>query len=97
MDKGKVNSKQFKEIVDDIMEEDLSIDEILDKHGFKEMDTKELEKIIKTVMDNNPQSVSDYNSGNDRAIKFLMGQIMKETKGNANPQLVTEKLTEMLK
>ena len=97
MDKGKVNSKQFKEIVDDIMEEDLSIDEILDKHGFKEMDTTELENIIKTVMDNNPQSVSDYKSGNDRAIKFLMGQIMKETKGNANPQLVTEKLIEMLK
>ncbi len=97
MDKGKVNSKQFKEIVDDIMEEDLSIDEILDKHGFKEMDTTELENIIKTVMENNPQSVSDYKSGNDRAIKFLMGQIMKETKGNANPQLVTEKLTEMLK
>jgi len=97
MDKGKVNSKQFKEIVDDIMEEDLSIDEILDKHGFKEMDSTELDNIIKTVMDNNPQSVADYKSGNDRAIKFLMGQIMKETKGNANPQLVTEKLTEMLK
>ena len=96
MDKGKVNSKQFKEIIDDIMEEDLSIDEILDKHGLKETDTNELDNIIKTVMDNNPQSVTDYKSGNDRAIKFLMGQIMKETKGNANPQLVTQKLTEML-
>ena len=97
MDKGKINSKQFKEILEDVMESDLSIDEILDKHGFKEMDNSELESIIKTVMDNNPQSVSDYKSGNDRAIKFLMGQIMKETKGNANPQVVTEMLTNMLK
>ena len=97
MDKGKINSKQFKEILEDVMESDLSIDEILDKHGFKEMDISELESIIKTVMDNNPQSVSDYKSGNDRAIKFLMGQIMKETKGNANPQVVTEMLTNMLK
>ena len=96
MDKGKISSKQFKDIIEDIMEEDLSIDEILDKHGFKEMDSSELDNIIKTVMDNNPQSVSDYKSGNERAIKFLMGQIMKETKGNANPQLVTEKLTEAL-
>ena len=96
MDKGKINSKQFKDIVEDIMEEDLSIDEILDKHGFKEMDSSELDNIIKTVMDNNPQSVADYKSGNERAIKLLMGQIMKETKGNANPQLVTEKLTEAL-
>ncbi len=97
MDKGKVNSKQFKEIIDDIMEEDLSIDEILDKHGFKEMDTCELDNIIKKVLENNEQSVNDYKSGNERAIKFLMGQIMKETKGNANPQLVSEKLVEMLK
>ena len=53
-------------------------------------------RIIKNILDNNEQSVTDYKNGNDRAIKFLMGQIMKETKGNANPTLVTEELTKML-
>ena len=54
-------------------------------------------EIIKNVIDNNKQSVLDYQNGNERAIKYLMGQIMKETKGNANPQLVNEKLLEFLK
>ncbi len=97
LDKGKINSKIFKEIIEDIMESDSSIDEILKDHNIKEMGEDELVEIIQTVLDNNTQSVEDYKNGNERAIKFLMGQIMKETKGNANPQLVTEKLIEMLK
>ena len=97
LDKGKINSKIFKEIIDDIMESDSSIDDILKEHNIKEMGEDELISIIQTVLDNNTQSVEDYKNGNERAIKFLMGQIMKETKGNANPQLVTEKLIEMLK
>ena len=85
------------DIIDDIMESDSSIDDILKEHNIKEMGEDELISIIQNVLDNNTQSVEDYKNGNERAIKFLMGQIMKETKGNANPQLVTEKLIEMLK
>ena len=79
------------------MEQDKTIDEILDDHGIKEMDDSELDSIINKVMEDNPKSVSDYQNGNERAIKFLMGLIMKETKGNANPTLVTEKLIKALK
>ena len=96
LDSNKINSKIFKDILDDIMEQDKSIDEILDDHGIKEMDDSELDGIINKVMEDNPKSVSDYQNGNERAIKFLMGLIMKETKGNANPTLVTEKLTKAL-
>lgn len=97
LENGKINSKIFKQILDEVMEEDLSIDEILDKNNIKEMPLSELEEIIDTVLTNNNQSVTDYKNGNERAIKFLMGQIMKETKGNANPTLITQKLTEKLK
>lgn len=97
LENGKINSKIFKQILDEVMEEDLSIDEILDKNNIKEMPLSELEKIIDNVLTNNRQSVTDYKNGNERAIKFLMGQIMKETKGNANPTLITQKLTEKLK
>ena len=97
LDSGKINSKIFKEILDDVMESNDSIDKILDNHDIKQMSEDEVIDIINTVIENNPQSVQDYKSGNERAIKFLMGQIMKETKGNANPQLVTEMLTNMLK
>jgi aspartyl-tRNA(Asn)/glutamyl-tRNA(Gln) amidotransferase subunit B len=96
LDKGKINSKIFKEILDDVMEKDLDIDAILKEHNVKELSEDELIKIIKEIMKNNEQSVNDYKSGNERAIKFLMGQIMKETKGNANPELVTSKLKELL-
>lgn len=96
LDKGKINSKILKEILDDVMERDSDIDEILKLHDVKEMDESELLEIIDSVINDNPQSVTDYKNGNERAIKYLMGQIMKETKGNANPQLVNEKLIEKL-
>lgn len=97
LNEGKINSKIQKEILDDVMEQDKDIDEILKDHNVKEIGEDELVGIIQNILDNNTQSVNDYKNGNERAIKFLMGQIMKETKGNANPQLVTEKLKEMLK
>ena len=96
LDSGKINSKIFKDILEDVMESDSSIDEILNEHGIKEMSEEELDTIITDVLDNNSQSVTDYKNGNERAIKFLMGQIMKETKGNANPKLITDKLIEKL-
>ena len=97
LDKGKINSKIFKEILEDVMESDSSIDEILEDHNIKEMSEDELDKIINDVLDNNSASVNDYKNGNERAIKYLMGQIMKETKGNANPSLINQKLIELLK
>ncbi len=97
LDSGRINSKIFKQILEQIMEEDLSIEEILDKNGVKEMGEEELVSIIKSVIENNEQSVNDYKNGQERAIKFLMGQIMKETKGNANPSLVNQKLIDLLK
>ena len=51
---------------------------------------------IKTIIANNPESVADYKNGHDRAIKFLMGQVMKETKGKANPKMAMDILTEEL-
>lgn len=97
LDNGKINSKIFKDILDDVMETSDDIDKILDLHGIKQMGEEEVISIINNVVSNNSQSVEDYRNGNERAIKFLMGQIMKETKGNANPQMVTEKLIEILK
>ena len=44
--------------------------------------------MVEKVVENNPQSVVDFKAGKDRALGFLVGQIMKETKGKANPQIV---------
>lgn len=96
LDNGKINSKIFKTILDEVMEETSSIDEILKNNDVKEISIDDIKKIITEVIDNNEQSVNDYKNGNERAIKFLMGQVMKETKGNANPQLINEELLKAL-
>ena len=97
LDKGTINSKVFKDILNDLMESDNFVDEIISKKGIIIIsDPNELKSIIKTVLDNNPNSVNDYKNGNERAIKYLMGQIMKETKGSANPELVNKLLEEEL-
>ncbi len=59
-------------------------------------DTGELEKSVQSVLEANQPSVDDYKAGKENAIKYLMGQVMKETGGKANPQMVMEILKEKL-
>ncbi len=98
LDNGDINSKVFKEILNDLMEKDINVDEILKNSGIKIInDPSELLEIINNVLKNNENSVNDYKNGNERAIKYLMGQIMKETKGSANPEMVNKLLITELK
>lgn len=97
LDDGSISSKIFKEILKDILESDLSIDDILKSKNITLVnDTEELEKIILHVLDLNNDSVISYKNGKENAFKYLMGMIMKETKGNANPKIVNEILKELL-
>ncbi len=65
-----------------------------DKGLVQISDEGELRKMVTEVLDNNPQSIEDYKNGKDRAIGFLVGQIMKATKGKANPPMVNKLLLE---
>ena len=56
----------------------------------------QIRNIIKEVIISNEESVTDYKNGHDRAIKFLMGQVMKMTKGKANPKMAMDILIEEL-
>lgn len=93
-----LTSKNFKEILDTILESPKKIVEIMQEKGIENItDDKEIKEVIEKVIKGNPESVTDYQNGHDRAIKFLMGQIMKETKGKANPKLAMDLLTSELK
>ncbi|MGM9878759.1 MAG: Asp-tRNA(Asn)/Glu-tRNA(Gln) amidotransferase subunit GatB [Bacilli bacterium] len=95
LSKEEISSKIFKEILPSVMEEDIPIETILENN--KQVDSKEeVEKVITDVLNNYPQSVEDYKNGKDNAIKFLMGMIMKETKGKINPKLAMEILKDNL-
>ena len=86
MDNNTLTSKNLKEILDTILESNKTIKEIMQEKGIENItDDTEIRETIKKIIADNPESVQDYKNGHDRAIKYLMGQIMKETKGKANP------------
>ena len=60
-------------------------------------DASELLAMINTVLDNNPQSIEDFKNGKDRAVGFLVGQVMKASKGQANPAMTNKLIQEELK
>jgi aspartyl-tRNA(Asn)/glutamyl-tRNA(Gln) amidotransferase subunit B len=69
------------------------IDAIIEEKGLKQMnDTGALEKIVDEVIAANAKNVAEFNAGNDKALNALVGQIMKASKGTANPQQVNELL-----
>jgi len=97
MDSNKLTSKNLKDILDIVLESDKTIEEIVKENGIENItDDKEIRETIKKIIEANPESVADYKNGHDRAIKFLMGQVMKETKGKANPKMAMDILTEEL-
>jgi aspartyl-tRNA(Asn)/glutamyl-tRNA(Gln) amidotransferase subunit B len=92
-----LTSKNLKDILDIVLESENSIQSIMSEQGIENItDDSEIRNIVKEIISNNPESVNDYKSGHDRAIKYLMGQVMKETKGKANPKIAMDILIEEL-
>ncbi len=97
MDDKTLTSKNLKDILDDVLESNKNITEIMKDKGIENItDDKEIREVIKRIINDNPESVNDYKNGHDRAIKYLMGQVMKETRGKVNPGVAIEILTEEL-
>ncbi len=72
-------------------------DAIIEQRGLKQIsDSSELEKIISEIIDNNPEQVAQYRAGKEKLIAFFVGQVMKATKGKANPGQVNQLLVKQL-
>lgn len=94
---GKINNNTGKKVLRDMFETGKSPEIIVKEQGLIQIsDEGALEEIVERILDANPQSIEDYKNGKDRAIGFLMGQIMKETKGKANPQMVNKMLLDKI-
>ena len=92
-----ITSKNLKEILEKVLTEKTSIKEIISSSDIQNItDTSELTNIVEKVISSNEESVNDYKNGHDRAIKYLMGQVMKETHGGANPELAMSILKDKL-
>ena len=71
--------------------------EIVEEKGLKVVsDTVKIEEICEKVVEANPGPVEDFKNGKEKAFGFLVGQVMKETKGQANPQIVNEILKRLI-
>lgn len=97
-DAGTINSSVAKEVFEKVFEDDIDPEQYVEEHGLKTVhDEGALRSTIEQILKDNPQSVSDYHSGKQKAIGFLVGQTMKAMKGKANPSMVNEILTELLR
>lgn len=86
-----ISSKIAKDIFEKMLDNKLEPKQIVEKEGLSQItDSKFIENLVDEVIKANLESVNDLKSGKDRALKHLMGQAMKLSKGKANPKLVTE-------
>ena len=95
IENGTISSKIAKTVFKELIEKGGDAETIVKEKGLVQIsDEGALTKIIVEVISNNPQSVEDFKSGKGKAIGFLVGQVMKQTKGQANPQMVNKILAE---
>ena len=94
---GTISSKQAKKVFKALADKGGSAKEVVEAEGLVQLsDPAQLLPLITEILDNNQQSIDDYKAGKKKATGFLVGQSMKATKGQANPQVVNQLLTEEL-
>lgn len=97
IDDNTISGKIAKTVFRDMIETGEKPETIIEEKGLKQVsDTSEIEAIIDKVIASNQQSVDDFRNGKEKAIGFLVGQVMKESRGKANPQIVNEILIKKL-
>ncbi len=95
---GTISGKIAKTVFELMSDGDKNPVEVVKEKGLKQQsDPKELEKLIKKVINENQNKVKEYKSGKEKLFGFFVGQVMKVSGGKANPQLVNEILKKKLK
>ena len=98
IDKGTISSSIGKKVLEELFENPKDPEEIIKEKGWIQIsDEGAIKEVVMKVLEANPQSIADYKAGKDRALGFLVGQAMKETKGKANPKMLNEMFLEELK
>ena len=97
IDKGTISSSIGKKVLEELFENPRNPEEIIKEKGWIQIsDEGAIKEVVLKILELNPQSVADFKSGKDRALGFLVGQAMKETKGKANPQMLNKMFLEEL-
>ncbi|MCI8352466.1 MAG: Asp-tRNA(Asn)/Glu-tRNA(Gln) amidotransferase subunit GatB [Clostridia bacterium] len=89
IEKGTISSAIAKKVLEEMFENGEEPSKIIEEKGWVQIsDEGAIKEVVLKILADNPQSVQDYKGGKDRAIGFLVGQAMKQTKGKANPQML---------
>ena len=98
IDKGTISSSIGKKVLEELFENPRDPEEIIKEKGWIQIsDEGAIKEVVLKVLEANLQSVADYKGGKDKALGFLVGQAMKETRGKANPKMLNEMFLEELK
>ncbi len=94
---GTITATTAKEVLEAAFESGEMPAQIVEQRGLRQVDdSDEIGRVAQEVIDANPKAVADYQSGKDSAIKFLVGQVMRETRGRANPNGAADALRGLL-
>lgn len=97
IDKGTISSAIAKKVLEELFNEVKMPSKIIEEKGWVQIsDEGAIKEVVMKVLENNPQSIADYKAGKDKALGFLVGQAMKETRGKANPQMLNKMFLEEL-
>lgn len=97
IEKGTISTKIARDVFKEMLETGKEATQIIEEKELVQIsNVDELKKEVERVVHSNPQSIEDWKNGKDRALGFLVGQVMKATKGKANPQVVNELIRERL-
>lgn len=97
---NKLSSSSLKSVLVDLLQKDKlpDIDEyILENNFIQNSNQDELNEVVQRVLESNPKPLEDYINGQEKALQFIVGQVMKETKGQANPQIVKDIILNSIK
>ena len=97
IDKGTISSAIAKKVLEEMFKNPEMPSKIIEAKGWIQIsDEGAIKEVVAKVLEANPQSIADYKAGKDKALGFLVGQAMKETKGKANPQMLNKLFLEEL-
>jgi len=95
--RGVISGTSAKLVFEEMFNTGKSAEEIIVERALSQIsDTQEVEEVVSRVIRENPKALADYKAGKEQALKFLVGQVMKATRGRAQPQLVNELLKKKL-
>ena len=94
---GKLSGKMAKQAFASMFETGISPEKWLQKNGGQITDTAAINEIVARILDSHPAQVAEFRGGKEQLLGFFVGQVMKETRGKANPQAVNSALRAALK